>query len=640
MRGQRLAGLLLGIALICSACTGGGPKKPNGSSSPATARFGGTLRVGMIQWNGSSYADPTPMDDPPGLDACCLLRSLMSYVGAPTAEGGAEVRPDLASGPPEVSADGLTWTFHLKRGLYYAPPLEHTQIVAGDVIRAVERSLSPTPKPYADFFGTMLGFGSQVLLVVEGAQAYASGQATTISGLEAPDPLTLRVHLSRQAGDMPQYFALTDSAPIPPNPFRPGATFGVADGHSMDGYGRFLVSSGPYMIEGSGKVDFSKPPDQQQPASGLDPLVLVRNPSWRRSTDDLRPAYPDRIEFKVYSAAPYTPAQTGFGADQAFVRRARLALAAEVDDGTIDVVLDGQAPYEQVQRYLADPGLRRRLIVNEFGDVRFLSLDLAQPPFDDVHVRRAINYVIDRRQILGLWKEGQNSAALYTHLAPDATEDNLLINFDPYPSPDDQGDLTAAMREMRLSPYDRNGDGKCDAAACRNILVHWRQEAAYPKLAPVVKEDLAKIGIDVNLKIGPGSDMYHWCYDPSMHAALCQVGWSADFPSASTFFGPTVGDGALAFSVLSAAPSQLRKWGYGVASVPNVDSRITECETSSGSGAPRCWAAFDQYLMTDVIPAVPLITDTAPWTFSARVRSFSWSQATGAPALDRIAVAG
>ena len=46
----------------------------------------------------------------------------MSYKGVPTDQGGAEIFPDIASAAPEVSADGLTWTFTLKQGVKYGDP--------------------------------------------------------------------------------------------------------------------------------------------------------------------------------------------------------------------------------------------------------------------------------------------------------------------------------------------------------------------------------------------------------------------------------------------------------------------------------------------------------------------------------------
>src|SRR5207248_9366494 len=99
------------------------------------------------------------------------------------------------------------------------------------------------------------------------------------------------------------------AAPIPPNPFRPGDALGVAQGHERDGYDRVLVSSGPYMWEGSQDVDFSKPPDQQQPPSGYETMTLVRNPSWDPASDPLRKPYASRIEFSIFDTSRTTLAE-------------------------------------------------------------------------------------------------------------------------------------------------------------------------------------------------------------------------------------------------------------------------------------------------------------------------------------------
>ena len=109
---------------------------------------------------------------------------------------------------------------------------------------------------------------------------------------------TLVVHLTHPAGDLADLFAMPATAPIPPVPR--SSRFGVAEG--VDGYGRFLVASGPYMIEGSEDLDLSVPPEDRAPISGYVPgrsLTLVRNPSWERESDALRPAYVDRIEVTI-----------------------------------------------------------------------------------------------------------------------------------------------------------------------------------------------------------------------------------------------------------------------------------------------------------------------------------------------------
>ena len=118
-----------------------------------------------------------------------------------------------------------------------------------------------------------------------------------------------------------------------------------------DGYGPFLVSSGPYMIEGIDKVDFTATPTQQQGASGLVPwtytsdynlvksgsLTLVRNPSWDRATDPLRLALPDRIEIQ--------------GGDPGPLNRA-------VASGDLAMVFDQTPPDTLLRHDLADASLR------------------------------------------------------------------------------------------------------------------------------------------------------------------------------------------------------------------------------------------------------------------------------------------
>src|SRR5919206_3634871 len=94
-------------------------------------------------------------------------------------DGGSELRPDLAVGLPQVSSDGLTWTFHIRHGMHYAPPMQRTEITAADFVRGLERDARVA--------------GSTNYSVIQGFDAYAHGGGTpsTIAGLEATDRYTL-----------------------------------------------------------------------------------------------------------------------------------------------------------------------------------------------------------------------------------------------------------------------------------------------------------------------------------------------------------------------------------------------------------------------------------------------------------------
>ena len=58
----------------------------------------------------------------------------------------------------------------------------------------------------------------------------------------------------------------------------------------------------------------------------------------------------------------------------------------------MDLGLDAVPPANQVQRYTDDPGaLQDRIHADPSDAVRFLEMNLANPPFDDIHVRKALN---------------------------------------------------------------------------------------------------------------------------------------------------------------------------------------------------------------------------------------------------------
>jgi ABC-type transport system substrate-binding protein len=206
--GAGLRRLVLGLTLLSTACAGGGNPSPAPSDLPFAP--GGTLRLTLFSWSDHEFDSRT--DDGKGEYAipsrspttsrgsscgCCLVRTLMSYKGTSTAEGGSIPRPDLAAADPRVSADGLTWIFQLKSGIHYAPPLQKVEVTARDFIRGLERGLSPSFIPVSDvatgFAPINRGF-DYLYLIIEGAEEFLQGDADTICGLEAPNSRTLVIH--------------------------------------------------------------------------------------------------------------------------------------------------------------------------------------------------------------------------------------------------------------------------------------------------------------------------------------------------------------------------------------------------------------------------------------------------------------
>jgi peptide/nickel transport system substrate-binding protein len=632
-----IGAVVLSAALLAGGCDHGSRhKKGHGLPRGGTLRLAGPAwpdwRGPPVLWN--IGFDPGTLDQAIWeLDRCCLERTLLSYNGHPTAEGGSILRPDLAAEMPTISRDGKTWTFRLREGLHYGPPLQDTEIAAQDVIRAIERDLTPAPPQLRPVVGPYLSAVAPFYLdAIEGAKAFADGRTDSISGLEAPDAHELVVHTTSATGNLGFLLALPTAAPIPRKPGSPDAPLGIATGHD-GGFWRFLVSSGPYMIEGSGSVDFTLPPKKQRPAKGYvlgRSLVLVRNPSWNAATDPLRKAYPDRIALTLHRK---------WGAREA------LRVARQIDHGTVDLVFgdlragEDASPPSQVRRYQKTSALRSRLDVSSVDAVRYISMNLAVPPFDDVHVRKAVNLAIDKRRVLQACCSQLDE--ITGHVALDSLENNVLLGYDPYSTPGDHGNLHAAKAEMARSKYDRNHDGACDAAACRHVFAPVRADTA-GNAGPVVRADLARIGIRLDVHQYDTDGFYARVLDAKSRTPMgIGLNWTKDFPSpsnffATTFFGPLIGKGSP--TLLGATPSELAAWGYGVHSVPSIDPKIRECLPLVGDASVECWAETDKLLMEKIVPVVPLYVKTSARVFSARLARFAVDQSVALPALDQIAI--
>ncbi len=620
MRASRTKAAAIVAMIVATTCTSGGNGVESAPQADASSLRGGTLRLAVPDFGTWFMYEFGPALDPrsgnPELFRCCLTRTLYSYNGKPAEEGGTEALPDLAVGMPRVSSDGLTWTFRLRSGLVYAPPFDDTPIVSRDIVRALERSARLGTCPDDDYFAP-----------IRGCQEYGSGVADSIVGLEAPDSRTLVVQLDEVTGDLAYRFSLPASAPIPA---------GATDGHDED-YERFVVASGPYMVEGADRIDFSAPPDEQVPASGYIPpvitgqaivptpgsLVLVRNDAWDPATDRLRSAYPDRIELTL-------------GGNDA-------EIAGLVDAGELDLVFTSSSPFEQVSRYRGDAELESR-VFDHSSDVWFaVTLNPAVPPFDDVHVRRAVALSIDRSALVGLLSRspdrpfGWHSGEVATQAAPDSIEGGLLDAFDPYPYDPDR-----AREEMRMSIYDDDDDGRCDATACRGLEALVHEINATPEQARLVAAGLSRLGIDVEFRPLEDHPFHGTLYDPRTHTPMAiGYAWGKGIPVGSDWFSQFQAEaiGSYSPSFLGASPAQLQGWGYTLKSVPSIDDRAQLCLSRRGVAYTECWAELDQYLMTEVVTWLPYMSPLHVKVVSERVVEYSFDQANSEPALDQIALA-
>lgn len=626
-----LAALCIGAALLAAGCgtrategkgeseasaTGAARTAPatSGEEAAATAEpgppAGGVFRIGVeSSFNFTDNFDPTGeyLLDAFGLYSNLLVRTLLGYRHLPGAPGN-ELIPDLAESLPDVSDDGLTWTFTLKKGVRFGPPVSR-EITSRDVAFAFERIGTPSLVAQYGFYYD----------VIDGMDAFRAGDAKEIAGIETPDDRTIVFHLTRPTGDFGFRVAMPATGPIPEE---------VAGCFTQAGeYGRYLIATGPYMIEGSDRLDATSC-DTLEPLAGFDPntsLSLVRNPEYDPATDDTdaRQSLPDGFRLTVDT-----------NVDAIYAKIARGELEGEW----------ASVPPKVLQEYARSDDLADRLKVNPADTVAYLTMNLTQPPFDDVHVRRAVNLALDKDGLRRSWG-GPLKGEIATHILPDALLGGRLEDYDPYATPGSAGDVEAAKAELRLSRYDENQDGLCDDSACDGVVVLFAPAETPRAMEPVVRQSLAELGIDVVVRESADPFTALGIVRKDIPASPLPS-WGKDFADPSTFMvlfdsRSIIPTGNVNFSLVGLTPALAAKVGATgtVDGIPSVDGDIDRCAATLATPERLdCYARLDRRLMETVVPWVPYLERSNVDIIGPSVAAWGYDQSTTVAAYGRVAV--
>jgi peptide/nickel transport system substrate-binding protein len=578
----RLVGLALALALVAAAC-GGGDDEGGGGEQQATPQKGGVLRTAISDFGFTNGFDPTGEYIAVAIDLYGVMeRTLMGYkhiAGPP----GNKLFPDLAEAAPEISSDGLKYTFKLKSGVKWAPPLNR-DVTSKDVAYAFQRiNTAPLVAQYGFWY-----YG-----VVKGMDGKAKSADQKVSGIETPDDSTIIFNLEKPTGDFLYRISMPAAAPIPEE---------VAKCFKKAGdYGRYVMSSGSYMIQGADKLDISSC-NAMKPISGFDPskqLTLVRNPNYVQATDNTRSNYVDGITVSVDT-----------NVDDIFSR---------IEAGDLDSSISDQPPKPVLQQYLTDPAKKPFLHSNDGDRTWYITMNWITPPFDDLHVRKAANWVMDKAGILQAWG-GSTFGEIATHNIPPGVLGGLLpaSEYNPYPSEGNKGDEAKAKEEMKQSKYDSNKDGVCDAPECSNLVMINRNTPTYADSEAVVVSSLQKIGIKVKPRELASSAAYTTIQTVKNKIPIAlNAGWGKDYADAVSFVLPLfdgrsiIPTGNTNYPLVGLTAGQAKDLGVSIpagVTIPSVDADVDACQKIPATEADQrnqCFADIDKKLMEEVAPWVP-----------------------------------
>ena len=387
-------------------------------------------------------------------------------------------------------------------------------------------------------------YGSDIV----GATDYMNGKADHIAGIRvAGDKLTFR--LVRPAGDFPTRISMPFFAAVP------------NDTPIVEGLPK-VASAGPYYV-----ASFNKD----------EGVLLKRNPNYRGS----RPRRPRQIRFTF-----------GTGRRQAL---------ADVESGAADYAPDTNFPIKPSEaaslerRYgpkseAAKAG-RQRYFINPSMWVDHISLNTSRPLFASARLRRAVNYAIDR-----------------TALARQGGINFLLpaLPTDQYLPPGMPG-----FADARIYPLRPNLETARRLAGPEHrtaTLYAYSDSASAPQLAQIVKSNLKRIGIDVEINLFKRTVIYgKRQYD------MLMGGFGADLADPENFLGQLDGRTLDEGSYLNGTTFNMANFDD-----PGFNRRLLNAEQLSGPRRYIAYSRIEHDMVRRAAPWVAFSIETFHDFFSAR----------------------
>jgi peptide/nickel transport system substrate-binding protein len=390
-------------------------------------------------------------------DTLSMAACRLLYDGLLDYDYDGQMIPSLAVSLPAVSAQGRIFRFRLRDGIRFHNGRE---ITAHDISWSMHRLLSPRiGSPGYPFYKSIVG-----------APAYHSGELDHIEGIAVLDDKTIEFRLDEADQTFLNALAMPFAYPIPREHVER-----IERAEGVDAVGRHPVGAGPFAFaswERGVQVELERFEQYWDPKARPARMIFLENipadvASARFRNGDLdilyRPSKVNLLFFRQSEAwAPYT---------------------AEMPSASVFA----------------------------------LGLNCELPPFDDVQVRRAVAFAIDRSKLERL-EPGQVIAA--TQVLPP-----MLPPYDPSLPTRQVFDLDRAKEEMRKAGYPDGID---------EPVTLWVRGEGEVRLAQLFQQDLKAIGIDIELKLVSFATYLKETGRPRV-AQAAFTGWHQDFPDPSNF---------------------------------------------------------------------------------------------------------
>ncbi|MGH3491956.1 MAG: ABC transporter substrate-binding protein [Sciscionella sp.] len=454
---------------------------------------------------------------------------LVGFAPAAGAAGN-NVVPILATALPTVSNHGRTYTFHMHTDAKFSPPVNR-EVEPSDVKFSIER-LFRANSPGLGYYGE-----------IAGSARYAKTRKGGISGIVANDKThTIVFHLTQPDGTFLEYLAMPFAFIVPT---------GTPNG-DISTNSKWRVATGPYMIS------------QYVPNSHI---TIVRNPNFHSWSRYVPAGHLSGIDVTV-----------GVSPDQA---------VNEIADGQLHWYFEAVAPDR-----LAEVKARYPSQVHQYtrNALLYFSLNMRKAPFNNVLVRKAVNYAVSRQALVKIFG-GQGTPA--ENLLPSGIAGYSAHHFYPH---------NMARAKQLVAKSHTKGMA---------VQIWASGTDPQPAAAQYMASVLDSLGYKASVKTFNESIYYDTVSNEATNPQVSYNEWDQDFPEGDDFIEGLT-DGA-----------EISKTGNNDTAnfnVPAITAKINAAKRMPlGAKRDAAWAALDAKIMRDYAPYVPFMDRSFPKFESAKL---------------------
>jgi len=194
-----------------------------------------------------------------------------------------------------------------------------------------------------------------------------------------------------------------------------------------------------------------------------------------------------------------------------------------VEKGELDLMGD-PIPAAEYARIKDDPAWKNRLTTQPQVSTIYVAINTQVKPFTDVRVRRALNMAVDKARIVKLMGgRGTVANQILPPLMPGYDKGYQGYSYDP----------EGAKKLLAEAGYPNGFETTMEAISTD----------PQPKLAESIQQDLAKIGVKMNLRTLASSTVIDDAGTPKKVPLVWSGGlaWIQDYPDPDDFYGPILG---------------------------------------------------------------------------------------------------